>query len=47
MYAGTDERRIVAAQSLFINESRCEVEDTEIESTSRWIGESKIPESIV
>ena len=44
----------IAAQSLFINESRCcvivelylKVEDAEIESTGRWIGESKIPELI-
>ena len=40
--------------AIFINESRCcvivelylKVEDAEIESTSRWIGESKIPELI-
>ena len=36
-----------AYQPNHINESRCcvylEVEDAEIESTSRWIGESKSP----
>ena len=48
---GTDGRRIV----LHRNESRCcvivelylEVEDVEIEFTGSWVGESKIPESIV
>ena len=46
-YAGTDE----SSNSIPAHESRCcviielylEVEDAEIESTGRWIGESKSP----
>ena len=43
MYAGTDERRIVLQAQSTSQGVVLEVEDAEIESTGRWIGESKSP----